>query len=426
MSDNSAMWIRADALMPGGVNSPVRAFKAVGGEPLMVDRAEGAYIYDTDGKAYVDYVGAFGPAILGQAHAEVVDVVQQAAAKGFSYGATCEGELALAEKITSLMPAIEQVRLVNSGTEACMSVLRLARAATGRQKILKFIGGYHGHVDAMLVAAGSGAATLGVPSSPGVPAAVAQHTLLAEYNDLAAVDALCAEHPDDLAAIIVEPVAGNMNCVLPQPGFLQGLRDACDRCGALLIVDEVMTGFRVAAGGACERFGLTPDLVMLGKIIGGGMPVGAFGGRRDLMQMMAPVGPVYQAGTLSGSPLAVAAGLATLNIISRNADFYAEMEARVCRLLSGLEERANSADVPFSSVQAGSMFGWFLHDRCPNNYAEASQGADTEHFARVYHAMLQQGVFWAPSVYEAAFMSAAHDDDALETTWRAAEVAFRV
>jgi glutamate-1-semialdehyde 2,1-aminomutase len=424
MSRSDELFERAQRSIPGGVNSPVRAFRAVGGTPRFIARARGAYMYDADGKGYVDYVGSWGPMILGHQHPAVVAAIRQQAEVGVSYGCPTELEVEMAELLCRRMPALEQVRMVNSGTEATMSALRLARGFTGRDGIIKFEGCYHGHGDGLLVKAGSGALTLGVPSSAGVPADFARHTLTATYNDVGSVDAVFRAQPGGIAAVIIEPVAGNMNCVPPRPGFLQALRELCDRFGALLIFDEVMTGFRVHPGGAAARYGVRPDLITLGKIIGGGLPVGAFGGRRDVMQKLAPLGPVYQAGTLSGNPLAMAAGLATLRQLE-DAKLYADLERFTERLLAGLREAAAAADVPFTTAQAGSMFGLFFTTRREvSTYAEV-MACDAARFKRFFHAMLDAGVYLAPSAYEAGFVSTAHGDTELRLTLDAAARAFR-
>jgi glutamate-1-semialdehyde 2,1-aminomutase len=424
MSRSDQLFQRAQKTIPGGVNSPVRAFRAVGGTPRFIARAQGAYLYDADGKEYVDYVGSWGPMILGHQHPHVVEAIRRQAEVGVSYGAPTELEIEMAELLSARMPALEQVRLCNSGTEATMSALRLARGFTGRDRVIKFEGCYHGHADGLLVKAGSGALTLGVPSSPGVPADFAKHTLVATYNDPGSVEALFLANPSAIAAVIVEPVAGNMNCVLPVTGFLQALRALCDQHGALLIFDEVMTGFRVHPGGAAARFGVKPDLVTLGKIIGGGLPVGAFGGRRDVMQKLAPVGPVYQAGTLSGNPLAMAAGLATLRLLD-DAKLYADLDRWTYRLLDGLMQVARDAKVPFTTTQAGSMFGlYFSPERSIQSYAQVMR-CDTARFGRFFHAMLEAGVYLAPSAYEAGFVSTAHGEKELARTLDAAAKAFR-
>ncbi len=423
MSKSRELFERAQAHIPGGVNSPVRAFRAVGGDPVFIDHAAGAYLYDVDGRRYIDYVGSWGPMIAGHAHPDIVAAVQQAASRGLSYGAPTELEIEMAERVCELLPSIESVRMVNSGTEATMSAIRLARGFTGRDKIVKFEGCYHGHGDSLLVKAGSGALTLGVPSSPGIPAALAEHTLTLEYNNLDSVHWAFAEMGEEIACIIVEPVAGNMNCIPPEPGFLEGLRKACDEYGALLIFDEVMTGFRVGLHGAQGRYGVTPDLTTLGKVIGGGMPVGAFGGRREVMDHLAPVGPVYQAGTLSGNPIAMTAGLKTLDIVSAPG-FYEVLEQRTARLLAGLRERAAAAGVPFTTSQVGAMFGLFFTDaERVTRYSQAT-ACNQDHFRRFFHAMLERGVYLAPSAFEAGFVSSAHSDADLDATLQAAEESF--
>ncbi|MGE0809573.1 MAG: glutamate-1-semialdehyde 2,1-aminomutase [Immundisolibacter sp.] len=422
MSQSKALFDRALGLIPGGVNSPVRAFGAVGGQPPFIAEASGARVRDADGRDYIDYVCSWGAVILGHAAPAVVHAVQQAAARGLSFGAPTAAEVELADTLCRLVPGLERVRLVNSGTEATMSAIRLARAATGRDLLVKFAGCYHGHADSLLVNAGSGALTFGVPSSPGVPAALAALTLTAPYNDLDAVEALFRARGGDIAAIIVEPVAGNMGCVLPQPGFLEGLRRVCDAHGALLIFDEVMTGFRVALGGAQARYGVTADLTTLGKVIGGGLPVGAYGGRADLMNQMAPVGPVYQAGTLSGNPLATAAGLATLALVQQPG-FYERLEASAGTLMAGLQGIADAAGVPFSTVHVGGMFGFFLRDTPPRDLTEAQQ-VDVARFGRLFRALLEAGVSMAPSAFEAGFVSAAHDQGIIDQTLERARGAF--
>ncbi|APZ41903.1 glutamate-1-semialdehyde 2,1-aminomutase [Acidihalobacter ferrooxydans] len=423
MNDTHTSFARAQQHIPGGVNSPVRAFKSVGGEPLFIERAQGAYLYATDGRAYLDYVGSWGPMILGHAHPDVVAAVQEATARGLSFGAPTELETQMAERVCELVPSIDMVRMVNSGTEATMSAIRLARGFTGRDKIVKFEGCYHGHADALLVKAGSGALTLGVPDSPGVPAAVAEHTLTLPYNDLQAVNDLFARIGGQIACIIVEPVAGNMNCVPPEPGFLEGLRRVCDAHGALLILDEVMTGFRVALGGAQALYGITPDLTTLGKIIGGGMPVGAFGGRRDVMEHLAPLGPVYQAGTLSGNPLAMTAGLKTLELIAVPG-FHERLTETTTHLLRGLENAATAAGVALRTNQAGAMFGLFFTDApAVRSFADV-MASDADRFRRFFHGMLDEGVNLAPSAFEAGFVSAAHGPAEIEATVAAAQRTF--
>jgi glutamate-1-semialdehyde 2,1-aminomutase len=423
MKKSETLFARAQARIPGGVNSPVRAFRAVGGTPPFFERAAGAYLWDVDGRRYIDYVGSWGPMLAGHSHPAVVDAVQQAAARALSFGAPTESEVELVELLCQLVPSLEQVRLVSSGTEATMTALRLARGATGRDLIVKFEGCYHGHADSLLVKAGSGALTLGNPSSAGVPADTAAHTIVLDYNDVAQVNALFEKRGGQIAAAIVEPVAGNMNLVLPAPGFLQALRDQCSRHGALLIFDEVMTGFRVALGGAQERFAIRPDLTTLGKVIGGGLPVGAVGGRRDIMQKLAPLGPVYQAGTLSGNPVAVAAGLATLKLV-REPALQAQVEATTRRLVEGLQKEAREAGAAFSAQSIGSMFGIYFRAAPPRSYAEVMQ-CDRHAFNRFFHAMLEGGVYLAPSAYEAGFVSAAHSDADLEATFAAARTAFK-
>jgi len=399
---------RAKQVLPGGVNSPVRAFRAVGGTPFFVARAEGCRLTDADGKTYVDYVCSWGPLILGHAHPAVLAAIRDAAGRGWTYGAPCAAEVELAELVRQRMPAVEMLRCVSSGTEATMSAIRIARAATGREAILKFDGGYHGHADAFLVKAGSGVATLGLPDSPGVPAALAQLTLTAPFNDLAHVAALFEKRGQDIAAVIVEPYLGNVGFIPPVPGFHEGLRALCDRHGALLIFDEVMTGFRVAPGGAQARLGVRPDLTTLGKIIGGGMPVGAFGGRADLMRRLAPEGPVYQAGTLSGNPVAMAAGLATLQALAAPG-VYETLERRTAALVSGIRDAAARRGVAVTAEHAGSMWGSYFAPPPVRDYTAAKR-ADTALFARWHRAALERGVFLAPSAFEAAFVSLAHTD----------------
>ena len=416
------LFTRAQALMPGGVNSPVRAFKSVGGEPFFTARADGPYLFDVDDNRYIDYVGSWGPMIVGHNHPAVLNAVVETAARGLSFGTPNPLEVTMAETITRLIPSCEMVRMVNSGTEATLSAIRLARGATGRMRMVKFEGGYHGHGDSFLVKAGSGALTFGVPTSPGVPKALADLTLTLPYNDFDAATALFDECGDDIACLIIEPVVGNANCLPPRPGFLQHLRELCTRHGALLIFDEVMTGFRVALGGAQARYGVTPDLSTFGKVIGGGMPVGAYGGRRDLMQQIAPAGPIYQAGTLSGNPVAMAAGLAMLELI-QTPGFYADLEAKSNALCDGLEAAAREAGVPFSTQRVGGMFGLFFSAQKVDTYAGAL-ACDTAAFNRFFHEMLDRGVFLAPSAFEAGFVSSAHDDAVIAQTLEAARAAF--
>jgi glutamate-1-semialdehyde 2,1-aminomutase len=411
---------RAQARIPGGVNSPVRAFRAVGGTPLFFERAYGPWLWDVDGTRYIDYVGSWGPMLAGHSHAAVVEAVQEAASRALSFGAPTEAEVELAELLCRLVPSLDLVRLVSSGTEATMTALRLARGFTGRHLVVKFEGCYHGHADALLVKAGSGALTFGNPSSAGVPPEVASGTVVLEYNDTAQVKELFAEKGNAIACVIVEPVAGNMNLVLPAPGFLEALREECTRHGALLIFDEVMTGFRVAMGGAQARFAIRPDLTTLGKVIGGGLPVAAVGGRRDIMQKIAPLGPVYQAGTLSGNPIAVAAGLATLKIIL---PLQEKVESTTRSLVDGLAAEANKAEVEFSAQSIGSMFGIYFRNAPPASFAEVMQ-CDRERFNRFFHQMLIRGVYLAPSAYEAGFVSAAHGAAEIEATLAAARAAF--
>ncbi|WP_314723307.1 glutamate-1-semialdehyde 2,1-aminomutase, partial [Haemophilus pittmaniae] len=407
MTNSNELFNRAQQVIPGGVNSPVRAFKGVGGTPVFIQKAQGAYIYDTDGKQYIDYVGSWGPMILGHNHPAILNAVLKAAENGLSFGAPTPSEIDLAELVCQIVPSIEMVRMVSSGTEATMTAIRLARGYTNRNKILKFEGCYHGHSDSLLVKAGSGALTLGQPSSPGVPEDFAKHTLTAEYNNLASVKALFEEFPQDIACVIIEPVAGNMNCVPPKNGFLQGLRELCDQYGALFIIDEVMTGFRVALAGAQTYYGVTPDLTTLGKVIGGGMPVGAVGGKKAIMQYLAPTGPVYQAGTLSGNPIAMAAGLACLNELKK-AGNEQRLNTLTEKLCQGLRASADKHGVPFVVNQVGGMFGIFFTEQTQvTSYAEVMQ-CDTEKFKVFFHKMLDQGVYLAPSAFEAGFMSLAH------------------
>ena len=415
---------KAQKHIPGGVNSPVRAFKGVGGDPVFVDHAKGAYFTDPDGKRYIDYVGSWGPMILGHAHDEVIEAVREAALRGLSFGAPTEMETTMADMICEIVPSMEMVRMTSSGTEATMSAIRLARGFTGRDKIVKFEGCYHGHSDSLLVKAGSGALTLGEPSSPGVPAALAEHTITLNYNDADQVRETFSQIGDQIACIIVEPVAGNMNCIPPVEGFLETLRAVCDEYNSVLIFDEVMTGFRVALGGAQAMYGVKPDLTTLGKIIGGGMPVGAFGGRRDIMEHIAPLGPVYQAGTLSGNPVAMAAGLKTLELLSAEG-FHAQLSAKVETLVNGMMNEAKSAGIPMTENHAGGMFGLFFTDASKvTNFAETT-ACDQERFKKFFHGMLNEGVYLAPSAYEAGFVSIAHTDEDLNNSIEAAAKVFK-
>jgi glutamate-1-semialdehyde 2,1-aminomutase len=421
-SRNQQLFEQSQRVIPGGVNSPVRAFGSVGGIPVFFKRGKGSTLWDEDGKSYIDYVGSWGPAILGHAHPEVVKAVQDAADQGLSFGAPTAHELEMAELLCELVPSMEQVRLVSSGTEATMSAIRLARGFTGRAKIIKFEGCYHGHADFLLVKAGSGALTFGHPSSAGVPEEVAQHTVVLGYNDVAGLERAFGEIGHQVAAVIVEPVAGNMNLVAPRPEFLQALRSLCTKHGAVLIFDEVMTGFRVGLGSAQGLFGITPDLTTLGKVIGGGMPVGAFGGRRDIMQKLAPLGPVYQAGTLSGNPVAVAAGLATLKQVQTEG-FYERLAASTRRLTDGLTAAAREQGIAFSAQAVGGMFGLYFRATPPTSYAEVME-CDKDAFNRFFHAMLDKGFYLAPSAFEAGFVSAAHTDADIDATVQAAKDVF--
>jgi glutamate-1-semialdehyde 2,1-aminomutase len=414
-TQSDLLFERAKQTIPGGVNSPVRAFKSVGRSPLFITRATGSTLFDVDGNAYIDYVCSWGPMILGHSHPRVIEALKRALASGTSFGAPTELEVKMAELITRIMPSVELVRMVNSGTEATMSAIRLARAFTGRDKVLKFEGCYHGHGDSFLIKAGSGAMTLGVPDSPGVPAGVAGGTLTASYNDLASVEHLVELNRKAIAAIIVEPVVGNMGCVPPEAGFLERLRRLCSREGILLIFDEVMTGFRVALGGAQELYGITPDLTAMGKIIGGGLPVGAYGGRRDIMEMVAPNGPMYQAGTLSGNPLAMSAGHETLSILLEEKDFYQRLEKKSRRLEEGIRQNVTSLGLPLTQNRVGSMSTLFFTADRVTDYATARR-ADTARFAVYFRAMLDRGIYLAPSQFESGFMSIAHSDDAIDRT----------
>lgn len=423
MTDSTALFSRAQSFIPGGVNSPVRAFKGVGGTPVFIQKAQGAYIYDTDGKQYVDYVGSWGPMILGHNHPSILNAVLKAAENGLSFGAPTPSEIDLAELVCNIVPSIEMVRMVSSGTEATMTAIRLARGYTGRDKILKFEGCYHGHSDSLLVKAGSGALTLGQPSSPGVPEDFAKYTLTAEYNNLDSVKALFEQYPDSISCVIIEPVAGNMNCVPPKSGFLQGIRELCDKYGALFIIDEVMTGFRVALAGAQSYYSVTPDLTTLGKVIGGGMPVGAVGGKKAIMEYLAPTGPVYQAGTLSGNPIAMAAGLACLNELKKTGNEQ-QLAIKTEKLCLGLKSLAEKHHVPFVVNYVGGMFGIFFTEQQEiTSYAEVMK-CDTEKFKIFFHKMLEQGIYLAPSAFEAGFMSLAHTDEDIERTLSAANIAF--
>ena len=424
MTEATVLFSDAKQVIPGGVNSPVRSFSGVGGTPVFIDHALGAYIHDSMGNRYIDYVGSWGPMILGHAHPEVIAAVKSAAEKGLSFGAPTEIETHMAKRVCELMPSIDLVRMVSSGTEATMSAIRLARGYTGRDKIVKFEGCYHGHSDSLLVKAGSGALTFGVPSSPGVPASVAENTLTLIYNDSASVEQTFAELGEQIACIIVEPVAGNMNCIPPAPGFLETLREVCDHYGSVLIFDEVMTGFRVGLNGAQGVYNVKPDLTTLGKIIGGGMPVGAFGGQRQIMEQLAPLGPVYQAGTLSGNPVAMAAGLKTLELIAQPG-FYPALTAKTEKLTSGLKERAHQAGIAMTTNAVGGMFGLFFSaEQQVSSFAQVMQ-CDQALFKRFFHAMLEQGVYLAPSAFEAGFVSAAHSDADLDKTLDIAEAIFK-
>jgi glutamate-1-semialdehyde 2,1-aminomutase len=423
MTNSKQLFHLAQKYIPGGVNSPVRAFRGVGGDPIFIKSGKGAYVTDVEGREYIDYVGSWGPMIAGHAHPYVLEKVRTILDNGLSFGAPTEIEGQLAEKVCEIMPSIEMLRFVNSGTEAAMSAIRLARGFTKRNKIIKFAGCYHGHADSLLVAAGSGALTFGVPNSAGVPADIAKHTLVAEYNDLNEVAALFSTYGDDIAAVIVEPVAGNMNCVLPLPGFLQGLRELCTQHSGLLIFDEVMTGFRVALGGAQAHFNVCPDLTVLGKVIGGGLPVGAFGGRAEIMHELAPLGAVYQAGTLSGNPLAMAAGLATLDLVLAD-NFHVQLHQRTQELLQGLTARARAADIALLTTGLGGMFGFFFTEASAVDSEGDVKRCDIALFKRFFHCMLKEGVYLAPSAFEAGFLSAAHGEREIAMTLRAAENAF--
>jgi glutamate-1-semialdehyde 2,1-aminomutase len=423
MTSSHDLFEKAQQHIPGGVNSPVRAFKGVGGDPVFFDRAEGACLVDAEGKRYIDYVGSWGPMILGHAHPEVIKEVQATAAKGLSFGAPTEIETRMADKVCEIMPGMDMVRMVSSGTEATMSAIRLARGYTGRDKIIKFEGCYHGHSDSLLVKAGSGMLTLGEPSSPGVPAALAEHTVTLSYNDSGQVKETFAKIGEQIACVIVEPVAGNMNCIPPLPGFLETLREQCDQHGAVLILDEVMTGFRVSLTGAQGHYGIQPDLTTLGKVLGGGMPVGAFGGKAEIMQKIAPLGPVYQAGTLSGNPVAMAAGLKTLELLSAPG-FYDALSAKVDRLVTGVMAAAKDAGVPLAENHVGGMFGFFFTEQEKVTDFAGATACDQARFKAFYHAMLERGIYLAPSAFEAGFVSSAHSDADLDATIAAAAESF--
>jgi len=424
MKQSSILFKEAKEYIPGGVNSPVRAFNGVGGDPVFFERGEGAYLFDVDGNSYIDYVGSWGPMILGHSNPIIIDAVKAVLDKGLGFGAPTEIETSLAKKVCQIMPSIELVRMVSSGTEATMSAIRLARGYTNRDKILKFEGCYHGHSDSLLVKAGSGALTLGVPTSPGVPADLAKHTLTVEYNNLELVEDLFSKVGEEIGCIIVEPVAGNMNCIPPKDGFLQGLRKICDEYGTVLIFDEVMTGFRVALGGAQQIYDVVPDLTALGKIIGGGLPVAAFGGKREIMNHIAPLGSVYQAGTLSGNPLSMASGIAMLSALEADKSFYQDLSRRASQLVDGVVAEAKSHDIPMTSNYVGGMFGLFFssEDRV-TNFSQAS-GCNIELFKKFFNAMLKKGIYLAPSAYEAGFLSTAHTDDDINTTIEAASAVF--
>ncbi|MDF1758700.1 MAG: glutamate-1-semialdehyde 2,1-aminomutase [Legionellaceae bacterium] len=424
MTNSEKLFIRSQMVIPGGVNSPVRAFKGVGGTPVFFKKGEGAYMIDADDNRYIDYVGSWGPLILGHCHPKVIQAVERALQNGMSFGAPTELEIELAEKVVNLVPSIEMVRMVNSGTEATMTAIRLARGYTNKSKIIKFNGCYHGHSDGLLVKAGSGLLTLGIPSSPGVVSGATEHTLTVNFNDLDAVRELFSQHSDDIAAIIVEPIAGNMGLVKPNPDFLQGLRELCDEYQTILIFDEVMTGFRVALGGAQEVYGIRPDLTTLGKVIGGGMPVGALGGRADIMSNLAPVGQVYQAGTLSGNPLAMAAGLATLAELEKP-DFYPQLEQKSASLIKSLAEVFAAHDEPFCGTNIGGMFGFCFSEKEKVSSLADVASSDEEKFKKFYHAMLDLGIYFAPSLYEAGFISSAHGDDEIRVTQEAADKVLR-
>jgi len=424
MKKSSILFKEAKEYIPGGVNSPVRAFNGVGGDPVFFERGEGAYLFDVDGNSYIDYVGSWGPMILGHSNPIIIDAVKAVLDKGLGFGAPTEIETSLAKKVCQIMPSIDLIRMVNSGTEATMSAIRLARGYTNRDKILKFEGCYHGHSDSLLVKAGSGALTLGVPTSLGVPADLAQHTLTLEYNNLELVEDLFSRMGEEIGCVIVEPIAGNMNCIPPKEGFLQGLRKICDEYGAVLIFDEVMTGFRVALGGAQQLYNVSPDLTALGKVIGGGLPVAAFGGKREIMNHIAPLGPVYQAGTLSGNPLSMASGIGMLTALESDKSFYKDLSLRTSQLVEGVVAEAKSHDIPMTSNYVGGMFGlFFSYEDKVTNFSQASS-CDIEFFKKFYNAMLKKGIYLAPSAYEAGFLSIAHTDDDISRTIEAASAAF--
>ena len=423
MTQSHDLFQAAQQHIPGGVNSPVRAFQGVGGDPIFFKRGEGAYVVDADDKRYIDYVGSWGPMIVGHAHPKVIKAVQEVVVNGLGFGAPTQIETAMADRVCELVPSCEMVRMVSSGTEATMSAIRLARGYTGRDKIVKFEGCYHGHSDSLLVKAGSGALTLGVPTSPGVPAALAEHTITLTYNDIDSVKAAFAKVGGQIACIIVEPVAGNMNCIPPVPGFLEGLREVCDEYEAVLIFDEVMTGFRVALGGAQAHYGVKPDLTTLGKVIGGGLPVGAFGGKREVMEQIAPLGPVYQAGTLSGNPVSMAAGLASMDILMQDG-FHENLSQKAAMLMDGLKARAKAAGIPLTTNQVGGMFGFFFSDEPQvSSFYQVTQ-CNLQRFQLFYHEMLNEGVYLAPSAYETGFVSSAHTDVEIQATLDAAERVF--
>lgn len=423
MTQSHDLFQAAQQHIPGGVNSPVRAFKGVGGDPIFFKKGEGAYVVDADDKRYIDYVGSWGPMIVGHAHPKVIKAVQEIVVNGLGFGAPTQIETTMADRVCELVPSCEMVRMVSSGTEATMSAIRLARGYTGRDKIVKFEGCYHGHSDSLLVKAGSGALTLGVPTSPGVPAALAEHTITLTYNDIDSVKAAFAKVGGQIACIIVEPVAGNMNCIPPVPGFLEGLREVCDEYEAVLIFDEVMTGFRVALGGAQAHYGIKPDLTTLGKVIGGGLPVGAFGGKREVMEQIAPLGPVYQAGTLSGNPVSMAAGLASMDILMQEG-FHDNLSQKAAMLMDGLKARAKAAGIPLTTNQVGGMFGFFFSDEPQvSSFYQVTQ-CNLQRFQLFYHEMLNEGVYLAPSAYETGFVSSAHTDVEIQATLDAAERVF--